>query len=153
MSAQEAQQAAEAKLDAIIAEVRRLAAEKPDYVYEQPERASLDGEFYGVESVFDLNTCLYVHKPADSAEATPGCLFGHAFLNLGYTVDQVKRCDRDLDASEAIRTLVGDGDLGTSEEIERKLSWANSAQSGQDGGATWEGAVAHADEFWGEVRA
>lgn len=51
--------------DQIIAEVRRLAAEKPDYVYEKPEFSAF---------------CLYMHGDE------PGCIFGHALHNLGWDV-------------------------------------------------------------------
>lgn len=47
----------------IIAEVRRLAAERPDFVYVSPEFS---------------DQCLYMH-----GENEPGCIFGHALFNLG----------------------------------------------------------------------
>lgn len=51
--------------DQIITEVRRLAAEKPDFVYEKPEFSAF---------------CLYMHGEE------PGCIFGQALHNLGWDV-------------------------------------------------------------------
>ncbi len=56
--------------DQIIAEVRRLAAESPDFVYQKPEFSPV---------------CLYKHGDG------PGCLFGQALSNLGIEVDENTR--------------------------------------------------------------
>lgn len=54
--------------DQIIAEVRRLAAERPDYVYEKPPGSTF---------------CLYRHE-----DGSPGCIFGQALDNLGVGLDE-----------------------------------------------------------------
>lgn len=51
----------------IIAEVRRLAAEQPDFIYEKPAGSTF---------------CLYKHGDG------PGCIMGQALNNLGVEVDE-----------------------------------------------------------------
>jgi len=105
------QQVAEQKLDAIIAEVRRLAAERPDYKYQAPSHYDLDPTFYGVEDASKLNACLYIEKPLDSDEAVPSCMFGHAFLGTGYSVHDIVKSDNDSYVSQDGEYLSPDLDL------------------------------------------
>lgn len=151
--AEQHQAVAEQKLDAIIAEVRRLATENPEFVYKsindrwQSENApdgKLDFGWYGVESGKELNGCLYIHKTVNS-EPTGGCVFGQAFLNLGYTPEQIKVLDTQYDAAGAIKALVTDLDW-ENETVQRKLDWCNDFQAEQDTSQTWGDALITADQ-------
>lgn len=112
---------------AFVAEVRRLAAENPDFVYSAPE---------------DLNptsgpTCLYVHR-TEAGELVGGCLIGQAFINIGLPVDEVAKFD----------TLTYGGAtevLGVFNVSKRVRAWAGTAQQCQDLGDCWAEAVARAD--------
>ena len=56
----------------LVHEVRKLADERPNFIYSPPE-----GDSY----------CQYWHDATD----TPGCIFGHALANLGVDVSSIKR--------------------------------------------------------------
>ena len=103
-------------------EVRRLAAENPDKVYE-----SFEGNCY-------YNPTERDGKPYEA------CIFGQAFANLGETVGRV--CEgRAIDFVLAKKGVVVD-------QYQRKDFWAREVQDGQDSGLPWSGAVARADRIF-----
>lgn len=104
----------------IIAEVRKVAAEKPDF------------EYRGV--------CRYV------VDAQPGCLVGHALWNLGLIDEDFERHpanDEDVDyVAEYLaykRNVCDDFDS-------QELDWLSRAQHTQDDKTPWGECVALADE-------
>jgi hypothetical protein len=102
----------------IIAEVRRLAAERPDYVYEKPEFSAY---------------CLYMHGDG------PGCIFGHALHNLGWDFSEEQK-------GTITSILLGDGPDPLVETTSQQRLWMRAVQSKQDNAFTWGKAVELADE-------
>lgn len=103
-------------IDELISEVCRLAAERPDFVYERPVEGS---------------ECQYIHEGDE-----PGCIFGHALLNLGVDPDKLRR-------SVAIHTVLQR--LGVDATADQ-LDWCLVAQSAQDTGEPWAVAVRNANQ-------
>lgn len=66
------------KLQALAEEVRKLAVERPDYVYDPP----------GIDEEKPRGgPCLYVHDRGTPGER-PGCIIGHALTRLGYSIPE-----------------------------------------------------------------
>lgn len=126
-------------LDALVASVRKQAAERPDYAYQSPG--------YG-------SACVYVNP-----DETPGCIVGHAFFDLGFTAEQVALFDKteDIDdkgmdetkwSSSIPYVLRWDFDLGKEAEDDVRVRWLKRVQSSQDMGDTWSHAVVVADNAY-----
>lgn len=113
---------------ALVAEVRRLAAERPDFVY---EKQTTDEWASGV--------CLYVHQDEQQG-LVAGCLIGHALANLGVPLESLREFDRSGDDTSADALLPKFGVSGT------VTLWAMHAQLEQDEGQPWGRAVKLADE-------
>lgn len=107
-------------------EVRRLAAERPDHVYESPYNHS-----NAEEDELELGSCRYQH-----GEGIPGCLFGHAFLNLGLHLT-------DEDEGKAAYEVLERMRIGLTDD---QALWVGDVQAKQDSGFTWANAVRAADE-------
>jgi hypothetical protein len=113
--------------EALVAEVRRLAAESPDFVYRRPGRDRASGP-----------ECFYVHKTEDG-EQVGGCLIGQALINLGVPIDEVAELDTlDIGGAEDVLPQFG---IHTHEAV-----WAGWVQHYQDTGDRWGVAVMKADE-------
>jgi hypothetical protein len=106
--------------EAVEAEVRRLVAESPEFVY---PRANDGG-------------CVY-----NANDTLPACLFGQAFQNLGHPVpDDLE--DKSIDA--VLSRFFGlDGDDNNS-------IWACLVQARQDRDVPWDEALKAADEVTGK---
>ena len=105
----------------IIAEVRKVAAEHPDYIYQK-----IDGVSHG--------SCLYIYNNK------PSCIIGHALWNVGLIDANWKG---DTRAISDIRSIIGcEGWPLDSSEI----NWLAAVQHSQDRGTTWSGSVRAADE-------
>lgn len=104
--------------DEVMATLRAVVAERPDYVYEAPEE---DG-------------CVYV------ADGTPSCLVGHVLHRLGVSLEALSVLDMNggLAAWRAVPGVL-DGVSGST--VDRL--WA--AQTAQDNGDTWGEALEYAD--------
>lgn len=115
--------AAHFTLDELEQEVRRLAAEQPDKVYE-PQIELMYGD--------PTNTsCLYWHEK----ENAPGCIYGHALTNLGIPRHY-------FNEGEAIDSLLAALFGLTEADIPR---WFADVQLQQDDHVSWSDAVREAD--------
>lgn len=106
------------KVEDLIAEVRRLAAENPNFNYKEACGPEWDG------------TCTYA--PTDQ---TPACIIGQALTNLGITRQNVYEGHG---VNRFLGDIVGDYDRQTG----HWLAWV---QGEQDRGLPWAEAVAAAD--------
>lgn len=107
----------ELTLTDIQAEIRRLADEQPDHVYER----------YG-------QSCVYV---ADDGEGNlvGSCIVGRALVNLGVEPETLT-----FYIVPTADTLLTSVDL-----VGPEVSWIQDVQSEQDYGITWSKAIAYAD--------
>lgn len=101
----------------IIAEVRRLVAEKPEYVYQQP-----------------FGMCVYVSGGCGS------CLIGQALFNLGLIDASLERTIHNGATAFGLIEHLG-LDIENTE-----LVWLRNVQFAQDSHAPWGEAVNHADD-------
>lgn len=112
----------------IIREVRRLAAENPDFVYAPPMALYLNGEWAKGDA------CKYVHDGRGS------CIFGQAMMNTG-----------DITA-DVIEPLEGGGICDVCDTLQlglrdEEMAWARIVQQAQDVGIPWGDAIAEADQL------
>ena len=119
------------ELGALITEIRKVALEKPDFIY-----ASIPGK-----------PCKY-SRLQGKAEAgkEPGCIVGHAFYRLGMTMDDLEELDSRADSAvkDVILQDAEDTDKWSMEEV-NKLEWLAEVQEAQDNGSSWSRAVSLAD--------
>ena len=111
------------KVSDLWAEVKKVAAEQPDYVYERPA----DG-------------CAY------EVDGKPSCLVGHAMFRLGMPLDLIRRCDRAGAIEHVLDEIRGEFDeSGDDKGVYRTLlGWT---QGVQDSGTPWGEAVSEAERF------
>ncbi|MGW1739993.1 hypothetical protein ACWCPQ_14405 [Nocardia sp. NPDC001965] len=105
----------------LVAEVRRLAAENPNFVYQKPEG-----------SIF----CVYVEQDSDGNKVG-SCILGQAMINLGVPAEK-------LVGSGGFAGLALD--LLDMEISEKVRWWAVAVQGKQDKEIPWGRAVEIADE-------
>jgi hypothetical protein len=115
----------------LVAEIRRIAAESPNYVYQQVQR---DGR----------SACEYVEYAGD--QLIGSCIVGRALVNLG--VDPASLTFSNDFTPTAWGLLRDAGHNSLAGEID----WIQSVQAGQDQGWAWGEAVQHADVRHPEVR-
>lgn len=108
---------------ALVAAVRELAAESPEFVYEAPV-----GEF-----------CKYVHR-TDEGHLIGGCIVGQAALKVGVPIEKLQSFDSWDDGSAGNAF----SEFSISPEV---LNWLQRVQESQDAKSPWGDAVAHADRF------
>lgn len=124
-------------IEAIIAEVRKVAAERPDFVYaEQPERVALVKRLNILNGALDCSYVGAYEGSVDTDQAGEGCIVGQALKRLGVSSYQLRNVEG-RSASSAIGYLTG-STKGT--------GWLNLVQSGQDGGLSWSEAIANAGD-------
>lgn len=115
-------------LSNIVTEVRRIAAEYPDFVYTETKMP--------VGSIW-VTRCFYSPN-----ESNPnGCIIGFAMRNLGMSVDEFDTNHDSISAETVIPLRLG---LSDSAEFEA-LEWLNTVQRRQDHGKSWSEAVVSAD--------
>ena len=100
----------------IAAEVKALAASRPDYVY--PVAAS--------------GGCTYVDESKALGYHSPACLFGQAMLNLGVPDSELR------DRNDFIRDVLSDLEIRFTND---EGNWAMRVQSAQDREIPWGVAV------------
>ena len=105
----------------IIAEVRKVAAERPDHVYRNPEWPESQTRGF----------CKYMH------DGEPGCIMGTAFYHLGVTLPE---------GGDVGNVLMGYFPSIYDQLSEEQESWLRSVQRNQDQGSSWADAVIKADE-------
>jgi hypothetical protein len=116
----------------VVQEVRKIAAERPDFIYRKPQYKS-----NGV--LVDSASCMYINSP-EGEEPIPGCIFGHALLNLGVEPDRIRKYEGAI-ASSIVRNLLREATVDV-----LNADWMNKVQDAQDDGVAWGDAVASADE-------
>jgi hypothetical protein len=109
----------------LVAEVRALAAEKPDYVYQLQSKGP---------------SCVYVEKGVGS------CIVGQAALRAGMDLEELSKKDSD---EEDTSVSVQFEDYGLSAE---ELLWLSKVQHSQDTQFPWGAAVARADDSFPGVK-
>lgn len=107
-------------------EVRRLAAENPDFVYEGAVE-----DRYGSQYV----SCFYTAK-GDDGNLTGSCLFGQALINLGADPYELHSYEHASISDVLERAML---------ISHSRSKWFNEVQDGQDAKMTWSVAVAEAD--------
>jgi hypothetical protein len=105
-------------LNDIVTEIRRLAAESPDYVYERPGQS-----------------CVYVEYIGD--ELIGSCIVGKALVNLG-----VNPADLLFEEIPGAYNLLRNPVKMAPEQV----WWIDTVQGAQDDGTPWAESVAAADE-------
>jgi hypothetical protein len=100
-------------------EVRRIVAENFHYLYARPPQG-----------------CVYLLPKGEGWEGS--CLFGHVFLALGLSTDEIRQFEGDT-----VVALISKFIPGTTRE---QKFWAVEIQGKQDNGYTWGQALAYADE-------
>jgi hypothetical protein len=110
--------------DQIITEVRRIAAENPDFRY----RDHLNGG----------EKCFY----NETEDGEPACIMGQALANLGHAVDPV------YEQKGVEHVLIHQ--FGLHPGYQQGM-WLTEVQISQDRGATWAEAVETADQRFGHV--
>ena len=113
----------------VIEEVRRLAAEQPDFVYGTQEGAG--------------GTCSYFGCAIGDTSGQ-ACIVGQALANLNVDMSGLKRKEEsDLGLAIGEALLLGKVDIPYTEEDAR---WLDNVQYNQDEDETWAQAVAMADK-------
>lgn len=123
---------------AVVNEVRKIAAERPDFVYATQEGRDLP------------SSCSYVGAIA-GFDGGEGCIVGQALARLGHTKEELFRQEA-MSADMAVSRLgyrLSSVGLGyANPEV-----WLQRVQSEQDRGKSWGEAVANTDEqmkAWGK---
>ena len=111
------------KVSDLWAEVKKVAAEQPDYVYERPA----DG-------------CAY------EVDGKPSCLVGHAMFRLGMPLDLIRRCNSEGPIEYVLDEFCGEfeesGDDGRAYRTLLGLT-----QGAQDSGKPWGKAVSESERL------
>ena len=120
----------------VAADLRALAAERPDYTYASP---IVLGEWYDDDEdahrtgLHVLDTCHYFHPQTGE----PSCIVGHVLARHGVQLEQVARWNEDVKLTEMLSVgpevgIVMEGSAATM--LQR-------AQDAQDHGTPWAEAV------------
>lgn len=105
----------------VVNEIRKVAAEQPDFIYN-------DGS---------ADQCLYTQN----ADGSPGgCIVGRALMRLDVEEEALVKNDGQL-ASHVLSELGISGDSLV-------IHWIDEAQDAQDSGKTWAQAVQSADTYY-----
>ena len=135
----------ELTVEAVVAEVRKVAAERPDFIYtDQPERVARADKLKMSHTSLG---CSYIGAfPADPGESPVGhrCIVGQALKRLG-VLDADLEPAEGQSASSLLTFIKGTSPIGS--------AWLNMLQGAQDTGRSWSKAVAHADAECGKVGA
>ncbi len=132
--------------EAVEAEVRKLAAARPDYIYRPPG------------SDYDEGECSYFPYEEDGETHGP-CIIGQALRNLGLigdtneeTADMPTFVTTSKARAEAASSTASSDRIAAAHSytqapyyVRRRVTWFGDVQSKQDGGSAWYDAVAHAD--------
>jgi hypothetical protein len=108
----------------IEAEVRRLAALRPDFVYERPGAG---------------RWCQYT-RTEEGGVIVGDCIFGQALIAAGVKPEHIRRLEH-KDIEMVLRAL----DIPTSP---REREWAACVQERQDKANAWASAIAYADHTY-----
>ncbi|MEU2002011.1 hypothetical protein ACH47B_13050 [Rhodococcus sp. NPDC019627] len=114
----------------LVAAVRELAAENPDYVYKNQ----------GGQQAGGGTSCFYVHDVG--GKLCGGCLIGQGAIRAGEPIADVAAWDN-ADVADAQSVL-------PDSLSDRVRAWAFQVQVKQDIGWAWGAAVKYADEIEGD---
>lgn len=126
-------------LDRVIATVRDIAEERPDFVYEN--------FFKQLYPSADSVSCQYVLGEESNNDQQAGCIIGHVMHKLGVSYNSMSAYE-----GESASTLIaGLLNIDTyyrfqSDEQRAKFNWLDNVQSWQDCGLSWSSSVEQADK-------
>lgn len=115
-------------VDELIQEVRRLAKEYPDAIYQSN------------------NGCFYASLPVVSGPETEGCIIGQAlrkFIPIEDSAGIATECKWGNFIAEELALR---GEQFTYSDKDEQINWLSVVQSSQDEGYTWSRSVELADE-------
>lgn len=115
----------------LIQEVRKIAAERPDFIYGNQ----------GV--VTDL--CSYFGRAVGDESGSP-CIIGQALKNLGVDTSRLKQAEGDYDDGTGIDAALDEQFIELTYTVQ-EAQWLAKVQSSQDFGKPWAGAVEEADKW------
>lgn len=118
----------------LIAAVREIADEQPDYRYDE---ARWGGCQYVVQ---EHDECGDLIEP--DSEVQPGCLIGQALWRLGIISGAF--INNDLNVETSVKGLVSGGVIDRA-ITQNEIDWLEVVQDTQDGGRSWGHAVDYAD--------
>ncbi|MEV6419037.1 hypothetical protein [Streptomyces sp. NPDC051662] len=109
----------------VLSTLRKVVAERPEYVYSAPEHmgATKDG-----------SVCFYVHKDEDGTNVAAGCVIGVVLHRLGIPLDELEKQEGE-NARDALTRLVPALSRWVKEDLNRM-------QMHQDNDVAW--GLAHA---------
>lgn len=116
----------EVSTEQVMATLREVVGERPDFVYVAPSIGD------------ERNLCYYVHPGTDGAPDTCGCLIGNVLNRLGVPMDELKQHEG-KDAYRVVLSL-----LDTSSKAKRALTEAQNVQD--RGQQPWADALRAAEE-------
>lgn len=118
------------RLEPMVREVRRLAAERPDFVYiAQPEHGTAECYYYG----------------ADGKGNGTGCIIGEASKALGASREILQYMDRSRSLEQALGFALRRLNVNMMPDERDALQWLGFVQGNQDMGMSWSEAVEEAD--------
>lgn len=110
----------------VVAQVRRLAAENPDFVYKKVFFTNSEGN--------PDYRCQYVK------EGKGDCIIGQALVDVGVPVESLAEWDKGIYAATAVVPRFVDVPYD-----DPAVGWLNAVQGYQDKGRTWQESVYEAD--------
>lgn len=116
----------------LIKEVRKIAAERPDFVY-------------GKQGLFSPDTCSYFGRDVGDESGSP-CIIGQALKNLGVDTSRLKQAEDEYDDNTGIASAL-DAEYIELAYTDREALWLSQVQTKQDNGDTWAESVAKADKW------
>lgn len=115
----------------LIQEVRKIAAERPDFIYSNQ----------GV----DTDLCSYFGRAVGDESGSP-CIIGQALKNLGVNTSRLKQAEDDYDDGTNIAAALDEQFIDLTYTVQ-EARWLDKAQSAQDFGNPWAKAVEVADKW------
>lgn len=115
----------------LIQEVRKIAAERPDFVY-------------GKQGV-DNDTCSYFGRDIGDESGSP-CIIGQALKNLDVDTSRLKVAEDQL-ADDLLISSALDAEYIELQYTDREAQWLQKVQTEQDYNECWAKAVEEADKW------
>ena len=115
----------------LIQEVRKIAAERPNFVY-------------GKQGV-DNDSCSYFGRDVGDETGSP-CIIGQALKNLGVDTSRLKEAEDHLADDLVISSALDAGHIEIA-YTDREAQWLLHVQTKQDSDETWAKAVEEADKW------
>ena len=116
----------------LIQEVRKIAAERPDFVY-------------GKQGLISPDTCSYFGRDVGDESGSP-CIIGQALKNLGVDTSLLKQAEDECDDNMGIASALDVKHIELA-YTDREALWLSHVQRKQDNGETWAEAVESADKW------